>query len=97
LVVVLAGFFAGLDFDAIRRVLAGFFEACILLFFGVTLVVTVVVAFASGVLVVTVFVLLAVFGAAMAGDAIRATAATDPINVFIASSSLRQETAGESN
>jgi hypothetical protein len=49
---------------------------------GVTFVVTVVVAFAPGALVVTVLVLLAVC-AARAGVATSAAAATDAINFFM--------------
>jgi len=59
------------------------------------LVETVVVAFSVGDLVVTVFVDGDVFGAAIAGLAMIASAATELINVFIFSSSSRQECAGE--
>src|SRR4051794_33779154 len=60
---------------------------------GVTFVVTVVVALAPGTFVVVVLVVLAL-GAARAGAAIKAAAATDAIRFFIASSCLRQESAG---
>jgi hypothetical protein len=59
------------------------------------LVETVVVAFSVGDLVVTVFVDEDVFGAAIAGLAMIASAATEQINLFISSSSSRQECAGE--
>jgi hypothetical protein len=56
---------------------------------------TVVVAFSVGDLVVTVLVDACVFGAAIAGLAMIASAATELINDFIFSSSSRHECAGE--
>jgi hypothetical protein len=84
-------FFAALDVRCFAGLLRFFALACFapLVDVGVTLVVTVVVAFAPGALVVTVLVLLAL-GAARAGVAIKAADATDAINFFIRSSCLRQ-------
>jgi hypothetical protein len=76
--------------------LAGFFDAIFLWLFECDLVDACLVLFLGVVfaVVVVVFVVLAAVWAATAGVAIRAAAATDAINFFIASSCLRPKCAG---